>query len=784
MYIAAHPDDENTRLITYLSKGMHLRTAYLSLTRGDGGQNLIGPELDEYLGVIRTQELLEARHIDGGIQFFTRANDFGFSRNAEETFSIWEKDSVLADVIRAVRSFKPDVIINRFDHRSSGKTHGHHTASAILGRDAFQYANSPLFMRNVLGSVEPHIVQRLFFNTSWFFYGSKEKFDSLDKSNLYQLDAGAYYPALGYSNNEIAALSRSMHKSQGFGINSSRGSFMEYFERLDGGKKESSYKNPFDGLDFSWYRVNGGGIILAMLDTLLHQFDEQQPWKSIPLMQKAEQAMKDLPDHNWKQVKLEELQELIFDCAGLYLESTTQIQTACPGMSIQIQSECIVRNPIPSKLIKIEIIGSLKDSLCNMPLKTNQAFIWNTSITIPDSTDFTSPFWLLKGRPHAMYPIMENDLTRLPEKPRTLKTRFHLQIGESTYHIDRDISFKNDDPVSGEIREAFDVLPACLIPAEDFVFLSNKNQVRCSFKVTSLAGPQKIKIGLDTPKGIHVISGPAELSFIKKGEIQTADFILTISPELKKAYDIPVLINGKTAFAHKAIKYAHIKLQNVLTPAKLTIVCSPILTSKKRIAYLEGAGDVIDESLEKMAYAVTRIKYEDLTHLSKKNFDVLVMGIRALNNKPELENCLDYLLPFIQSGGKVVMQYNTTSDLISSDFAPASLKVGRNRVTDEHAAVRILKPGHTVLKNPNQITESDFEDWIQERGLYFPENYDKSYEEILSMNDAGQAELRSGLLIRKTGKGYFIYTSLSFFRQLKAGVPGAYRLFSNIISFE
>lgn len=260
LYVAAHPDDENTRLITHLSKGLHLRTAYVSLTRGDGGQNLIGSELDENLGVIRTHELLQARNIDGGSQYFTRANDFGYSKTAEETFNIWDKDTILSDLLRVVREFKPDVIINRFDHRTSGRTHGHHTASAILGKDAFQYCNSPLYMKDDLSDTEAHLVQRLFFNTSWWFYGSREKFDSAAKTDLYQMDVGEFYPALGYSNNEIAAQSRSMHKSQGFGINSSRGKMLEYFERLDK-TKDNAHMSPFDGMDFSWNRLNGGGNV-------------------------------------------------------------------------------------------------------------------------------------------------------------------------------------------------------------------------------------------------------------------------------------------------------------------------------------------------------------------------------------------------------------------------------------------------------------------------------------------------------------------------------------------
>ena len=253
LYIAAHPDDENTRLISYLSNEVLARTGYLSLTRGDGGQNLIGPELRELLGVIRTQELIEARKIDGGEQFFSRANDFGFSKNPTETLQIWDKNQVLSDVVWAIRTFRPDIVINRFDHRSPGTTHGHHTASAMLSMEAFDLANQPNQFADQLAYTQPWQPQRIYFNTSWWFYGSKEKFEKADKSKQAQLQIGVYYPFAGKSNQEIAALSRSCHQSQGFGNTGTRGEEDEYLEFLKG-TAPANKNNLFDGIDTTWNR--------------------------------------------------------------------------------------------------------------------------------------------------------------------------------------------------------------------------------------------------------------------------------------------------------------------------------------------------------------------------------------------------------------------------------------------------------------------------------------------------------------------------------------------------
>ncbi len=782
LYIAAHPDDENTRLITYLAKDQKFNTAYLSLTRGDGGQNLIGPELDEYLGVIRTNELLEARKIDGGTQYFSRANDFGYSKNAEETFLFWNKDSILLDVIRVIREFKPDIIINRFDHRTSGKTHGHHTASAILGLDAALHSNSPLFMKDALKGTDMHIVQRVFFNTSWFFYGGREKFDAMDKSGLYNLDVGSYLPAYGYSTNEIAAQSRSMHKSQGFGINSSRGSMMEYFDRIDG-SKDSQHKSPFDGLNLSWSRINGGGNVDKLIDSLIQQFDYDKPWLSIPLLQNIEDYIQDLNTDYWKRIKHEEVRNLIFDCAGLFTECSTDRLFAFSTPYLSIAAECIVRNPVAATLESISVPSCGKDTMYSYSLKTNQSVIWNTNFELNFHMPYTCPFWLWNGRPKGVYRVDSLANYNLPMNKRTLVAKFKISINGKPYVIEKDIIYKNDDPVLGEVKQNLDVIPIATVVPDDHLIISNSKKTKCKIKVIANYELQYGYISLKCPENVSVTPDTIRFDFWHVGQEKEMEFEITVHAKSDELIEIPILIGNAQAYTLETIKYPHIPWLNVLLPAKIKLINTEILKAKKRIAYIEGAGDYVDEAMQKMGFEVKVIAASDLQNLNVKNYDVLVFGIRALNTEQELKTCKVHLDRFMHEGGKVIFQYNTTADLTTDDFAPATLKISRDRVTDENATIRILKPDHPIMNTPNKITSTDFDNWVQERGLYFPNNYSTSYDEILGMNDPNEKELKSGILVKKEGKGWFVYSSLAWFRQLKAGVPGAYRLFANLICF-
>jgi len=306
LYVAAHPDDENTRMISYLANEKKVNTAYLSLTRGDGGQNLIGPEIRDLLGVIRTQELLKARSVDGGQQFFSRANDFGYSKNPEETLKIWDEEEVMADVVWAIRKFQPDVIINRFDHSGNRRTHGHHTSSAVLSHKAFDLVGNKEVYPEQLEHVNTWQPKRLFFNTSWWFFGSREKFAKADKSDMLSVDVGVYYPMKGKSNNEIAAESRSMHKCQGFGSTGKRGSEQEYLKLLKG-EMPKDKSSIFEGINTTWTRVKGGESIGQVIGNVDAEFKHENPAASIPQLMAAYQMIQGLPDGYWKSVKLKDI---------------------------------------------------------------------------------------------------------------------------------------------------------------------------------------------------------------------------------------------------------------------------------------------------------------------------------------------------------------------------------------------------------------------------------------------------------------------------------------------
>ncbi|MEP7198071.1 MAG: PIG-L family deacetylase [Saprospiraceae bacterium] len=781
LYVAAHPDDENTRLITYLSKDKKYRTAYVSLTRGDGGQNLIGSQLDEYLGVIRTNELLEARKIDGGIQYFTRANDFGYSKNAEETFTIWNKDSLLFDLVRIIRDFQPDVIINRFDHRTSGKTHGHHTASAQLGLEAYKESSNVLYRREEMKDLEPIVIPRIFFNTSIFFYGSKEKFDAADKSSMYSLDLGSYYPSMGISNGEISAWSRSMHKSQGFGINSTRGKQLEYFERIDK-IRESGQESPFDGLDLTWTRINGGGNVEKIINQVIQEYDINNPSASITLLQKAERYIDELRPGHWRDVKLKDIREIIIECAGIYAEAFTDQQIVSNGNKIKINTEFICRSKTNCLLDKIVFEPSKQDTLFSKTLVSNEPNIWSKEIELSGLKN-TSPYWLEHGRGKSLYQVEDINLRKQAIAERTFTADFYIVLNGIKYTVKKEIIYKNDDPVKGEIRQNLDILPAVIVePMDPTVLITDKNAVSIKLNIKALAAKQKGFIKLKLPEGLEASPSKIAYNLDKANEIQSIEFKIHSKVLNNFIYEVPVEINDQKAFTHTQIKYAHIPWQNVLVPTVLKVSTMNLKTEPKNIAYVNGAGDYIDEALRKLNYSVIELTPQEIKGLDPKITPVLIFGIRSWNTREELPLVRKSIMDYAERGGRVIFQYNTTSELMLGDFFGTDFKISRDRITNEDSPVRLLQPEHRLLNFPNKISPEDFNFWVQERGLYFPSGYSKDWEEILAMNDPNEKELNAAILYKKVGSGSIIYTPLSWFRELPAAVPGAYRLFVNLMS--
>ena len=784
LYIAAHPDDENTRLISYLSNEKKARTGYLSLTRGDGGQNLIGPELRELLGVIRTQELIEARKIDGGEQFFSRANDFGFSKNPDETLQIWDKDQVMSDVIWAIRKFQPDVIINRFDHRSPGTTHGHHTASAMLSFDAFDMANDKTVFPNQLSLVTTWQPKRLFFNTSWWFYGSKEKFEKADKSNLSKLQTGVYYQSVGKSNQEIAALSRSCHQSQGFGNTGTRGEEDEYLEFLKG-ENITDKTNLFEGIDTSWNRLNGGNAIGAILNAVEKNFDFKNPSASIPELVKAYDLIQKLDNQHWKTVKTEEIKKIIVACSGLYLEAVAESQSVSTGNSIKIKLEAINRSSVPMKWKSTNSFPENEEDFISIDLKNNTLYNSSLTLKVPDNVNYTSPYWLKEKGTVGMYRVDEQQNIGIPDVLRQAKVAFEIEINGVTIPFERNIVYKYNDDVKGEIYQPLDVIPAVTsaITEKVYVFNSSKSQ---TVTVKIKAGKENVngKIELELPTNWSV--SPKEMPFklTKKDEEQLAVFSVSPSKEASEIVIKSKITVDNQVFDNEKIEinYPHIYKQIVLKPSEAKAFKVDIKIKNEKIAYIMGAGDEVPKSLKQMGYEVEIIKPEEISATRLLNFDVVMTGIRAYNTISELAFKQSILLDFVKNGKTMIVQYNTLDDLVTPTIAPFSLKLSRDRVTEENAEVRFLAPEHSILNYPNKITTSDFNGWKQEQGLYYPNEWDKNFTAILSANDKGEKPKDGAILVAKYGKGNYIYTGLSFFRELPEGVIGAYRLMANMIS--
>ncbi|NRT12683.1 PIG-L family deacetylase [Flavobacterium sp. 14A] len=786
LYIAAHPDDENTRLISYLSNDVKARTGYLSLTRGDGGQNLIGPQLRELLGVIRTQELIEARKIDGGEQFFSRANDFGFSKNPEETLTIWNENEVLADVIWTIRKFQPDVIINRFDHRTGGTTHGHHTSSAILSTKSFAMTNDPTLFPEQLQYVTPWQTKRQFFNTSWWFYGSQEKFDAANKATLSTLKTGTYYKNLGKSNQEIAALSRSSHQSQGFGSTGSRGVDTEYLELVNGTPLQNK-DNLFEGIDTSWNRVKGGKPIGELLAKILANYNFQDPSASVKELVTAYSMIQKLEETHWKTIKSTELEQIIAGCTGLYLEAAAATQEVFPDSTVKLKLEAINRSEVPMMLKSITTQPENKSTTINTALAFNDDQTFPAQIVLPATTEYTQPYWLKEPSTVGMYTVSDQKNRGIPDIIRDAQVTFNIEVAGTVIPFTQKVVYKYNDDVRGEIFDYLDVVPEVTSSIINKVALFTANESK-AIAVKVKAGKDNINgiVALDLPKEWKVTPANYTFSLDKKGMDKTVVFNVTAPAKPSEVAAKSIVTVGDKQYTKDQIiiDYKHITKQQVLEDAAARFIQVDLKTTNKKIAYIMGAGDQVPESLIQMGYQVTVIDPIAISTNSLKAFDVVITGIRAYNTVPLLANKQQILLDFVKSGKTMIVQYNTPSNEIPDNIAPYSLHISRDRVTDENAATTFLAPKHSVLNYPNQITTEDFEGWTQEQGLYYPDQYDAHFTPILSSADKGESPKDGALLVAPYGKGFYVYTGLSFFRELPVGVSGAYRLLSNIISLQ
>jgi LmbE family N-acetylglucosaminyl deacetylase len=773
LHIEAHPDDENTSALAYFSMGRKYRTAYLSLTRGDGGQNLIGPEKGAEIGIIRTQELLAARRNDSAEQFFTRAIDFGYSKTAEETLSFWGKENILADIVWVIRIFRPDVVIAR-SLGEGYRGHGHHAASGELTKEAFRAAADSNKYPEQLKYVEPWQAQRLF----W----SRWRRGQQEISNALTINTGEYNPLLGKSYSEIGAESRSMHKSQGFGATGRRGDRLDYYQLFEGTPATTDL---FDGIDTSWQRVPGGQKVGIMLEKILDSFDPQHPSQSVSSLLAVYTKLTELDETYWVKIKKEELLRVIQSCAGLWLEAISPDFAAAPGDQIKIQTTIVNRSDYPFKIQGIDVQELASDPELNTLLKNNGPQTFTKTIRIPDDFPISQPFWLRYTPKKSIFSIQEQNLIGSVENPPSISVKIKLSADNNILVYSVPLLYRWTDRVDGERYRPFEIRPKVTVQIEDKVkiFTTDDSQ-ELRVKLKSHTPNAKGTIRLTAPAPWRVT--PESIPFVLTNKYEETYVTFKVTPP--KNSDEAMLsaiaeISGeKLNHDIVEISHPHIKRQVYFPKSRVKAIKMDIKHAGTNIGYIMGSGDEVADSLLNLGYEVTLLDDDMLERADLGQFDAILAGIRAYNTRERLKNTYPRLLQYVKDGGVFIVQYNVSRGLQTENIGPYPFTIGRDRVSEETAPVTFLDPQHSLLNFPNKITQKDFDGWVQERGLYFATGWDERYEPILTSSDTNESDKNGGLLYTRYGKGVFIYTGYSWFRQLPGGVTGAYRLFANLIS--
>ena len=785
LYVAAHPDDENTQLIAYLARGRAYRTAYLSLTRGDGGQNVLGPEFGDLLGVIRTQELLAARRADGGRQFFSRARDFGYSKDYQQTLTKWDRQQVLSDIVRVIRTFRPDVGITRFPTEPIG-THGHHTASAVLALEAFRLAGDPKAFPEQLGALSPWQPRRILWN-GWGpgRPGSAEVVPGMIHMGIDGTDA-----VTGRSFAELAARSRSMHRTQGFANFSvatwGSGPRTESFKLLAG---EPAENDIMDGVDTTWGRVPGGAEIGALADGIIARFDPKDPAASVPALLELKGRLAKFAGDPVVEEKRRQLDRILQACLGLSVETVVSQRDIVPGEPLGLTTTAEVASGTPVRWEAVRYPGLGREARTGKDLGPKIPALCSTSRTLPRDTPLSEPYWLREDGTPGMFRVDDAALIGLPENPPPIPVENIFTVGGQTLVVSGEAVFVASDPVKGEVRLRPDVIPPVSVSFASAVELLSPGSERSGAVDVVSARPDAAGVlRLEAPAGWRV--APAARDFHLRAVGAKVRLLFTVTaPSAPESATLTARADiGRAHYGNEriSITYGHIPPQLLQPPARLKAVSLDLKIRGRKVGYLPGAGDSTAASLEEMGFSVTPLTGADLTADGLKGLDAVVIGVRAFGTRTDLAPRLPALFAYVEAGGTVIEQYNTPSNP-QAQLAPYELKLSRDlphyRVTDENAPVTLLVPDHPVFETPNRIGPADFSGWVQERGLDFASEWDTGhFTALLACSDAGEAPLKGGLLVAGHGRGYFVYTGLSFFRQLPAGVPGAYRLFANLVS--
>jgi LmbE family N-acetylglucosaminyl deacetylase len=775
LYIAAHPDDENTRLLAYLANDRHVSAAYLSMTRGGGGQNLIGTEQGELLDVLRTEELLQARALDGARQRFTRMRDFGFSKTASETLAIWDHEQALSDVVWVIRTYQPDVIIARFNEQPPN--HGHHTASAILAREAFAAAGDaqrfPEQLRNGVVAWQP---VRLLLNVPNWLEGPPP-------ADALALDVGTYDARLGLGYADLAALSRSQHKSQGFGVAGERGPIIERFVTVAG---TPPTKDILDGVALGWERFDPAAApLVRALDSARTLLGRDTPEAALPALFEAQAALASLPDVPRVRDARAELAPIITAVAGLFVRANALQPAVVPGGTVSVAVEIAQRRPAPLVLRAIEFPGVTQQ--VGETLMLNGKREVQQVVHVPADAPVTTPYWLAKPELPGRQVVDDPTLIGAPEAPPALAVTLVLALGEQMIRLPVPVTYSWTDPVLGERTRPFLIVPpATLTPTRAAFLLVNGRSTTVTLRVRAGQDGLRGNITVPLPAGWRAEPASRAIELAKLGDEATVDFTISAAPGAAPIEIAPVLeTNGKRwSFREDVIDYPHVPMQIVLQPGTLRLVPLAIALPEGVVGYIAGSGDSVADDLAHVGMSVAPIDDATLRSGDLSRYRAIVVGIRAYNTRPAVHAAHERLMQYVFNGGTLVVQYNTNNRIAPLDvpIGPYPLTIGRDRITDERAAMDAVKPDESVLHTPNEITDADFDGWVQERGLYYADKWDDRYRPIFRSHDPDEAPILGGTLVADYGRGRYVYTGLAFFRQLPAGVPGAYRLFANLLA--
>ncbi len=802
LVIGAHPDDEDNRLLTYLAKGRHADVAYLSLTRGDGGQNLIGNELGEALGVIRTEELLAARRVDGAQQYFTRAYDFGFSKSATETFKHWPHDTLLTDVVTVVRAFRPQIIIAVFSG-TPRDGHGHHQVSGILARDAYDAAgDGAKFPATATMGLAPWTPLK-FYRTTSYWSGAGATF-------LY--NAGEYSPLLGRSYAEIASESRSQHQSQGQGSLQRKGfiagSVKREESRAPGAPKDAAKERSiFDGIDTTYRRLRGEvnaaqrprlDSLAALVASIGTRYEPKHPEALLPSLERAERLTRALSsgasgdlDASLATLR-DEAARAAAMASGIGIEATVPREALALGDSMTATVAIYNRNAARLSVDSISLRGS---AISGAPaiaasararareIARDSSSSWDFTIR---GTALTAPWWLTPERTGDLFASPVSTQTAESSAAGSAVATVYLATGMV---LRAPLVLRVANPARGEERRPLEVVPAISVTLDRAVGYARANapldrELRVTLR-SAYESPRDVSVRLELPQGLEADTLARSVSLAGMGAARAIAFRVRGTLPAGRHTITAVAESGGQQFktGYIAIRYDHIRPQTIVRAATMSIEAVDVqLPQAVNVAYVQGVGDNSAPMLAELGVPVTVLDAHALAASDLSRFTTVVIGTRAYESDPTLAAQNPRLFEWVKNGGTMVVQYGQ-GEMARPGMMPypIALSSPAARVTDEASPIAVLAPNDPLLNAPNRISDADWKGWVQDRALYMPSTIDSHYATVIATNDPGEPANPGGILSAVIGRGSYIYTTLAFFRQLPAGVPGAARLFVNLL---